>query len=105
MGFAVTALLTVFAGLASAAAPSFAALLVMRALVGVGLGGAPVVFSLFMEFVPPPERGFWLIGVSVFWTAGSILEAGLAWVSGNRMGEQPSLFAPRYTSGTPTGVS
>eukprot|EP00897_Mesotaenium_endlicherianum_P008740 jgi/Mesen1/7895/ME000420S07040 len=78
-GFSVTAVLTFVAATLSAFAPSFPALLALRGLVGVGLGGAPVVFSLFMEFVPAQRRGFWMVAISLFWTLGSVAEASLAW--------------------------
>ena len=79
--FAITAALTCLAGIGSAFAPSFPSLLLLRAAVGVGLGGAPVVFSLFLEFVPARGRGFWSLALSAFWTVGSMAEAALAWVS------------------------
>lgn len=50
-GFSVTAVITFLASVASAVSPSYPFLVVSRAVVGLGLGGAPVVFSLFMEFV------------------------------------------------------
>ncbi|CAI5517201.1 unnamed protein product [Closterium sp. Naga37s-1] len=77
--FTATALLTFLAALLSALAPSFPLLLAARALVGVGLGGAPVIFSLFLEFTPPASRGFWSLALSLFWTVGSVTEAALAW--------------------------
>ena len=45
-----------------------------------GLGGVPVAFSLFMEFIPTKQRGFWLVVIEFFWTIGSITEGGLAWL-------------------------
>ncbi|GJP32024.1 hypothetical protein CLOM_g16569 [Closterium sp. NIES-68] len=77
--FTATALLTFLAALLSALAPSFPLLLLARALVGVGLGGAPVVFSLFLELTPPRARGFWSLTLSLFWTLGSVAQAALAW--------------------------
>ena len=44
------------AGLASGVAPSYGALLALRALVGFGLGGSSVPFDLLAEFCPPKER-------------------------------------------------
>lgn len=78
-GFFTTAVLTFVASVFSALSPNYLSLLLSRALVGVGLGGAPVVFSLFLEFVPSKRRGFWLVFISLFWTLGSIAEAALAW--------------------------
>lgn len=47
---------------------------------GLGLGGVPVSFTLYMEFMPTQGRGVWLIWLEAFWTLGSCLEAGLAWL-------------------------
>ena len=55
-------------------------LIVTRALVGVGLGGAHVAFALFLEFEPSPSRGRALVFLQAFWTVGSVLQAGLAWM-------------------------
>ncbi len=47
---------------------------------GLGLGGVPVSFTLYMEFMPTKGRGVWLIWLEAFWTLGSCIEAGLAWL-------------------------
>ena len=77
--FFAPAIFTFVAGILSAAATSFPALLAARGAVGFGLGGAPVAFALFMEFAPSPSRGLALVAVQAFWTVGSVAEAGLAW--------------------------
>ena len=43
---------------------------------GVGLGGAPVAFALFLELVPSRHRGVLMITLQGFWTIGSMLEVG-----------------------------
>ncbi|CAI5960910.1 unnamed protein product [Closterium sp. NIES-65] len=63
----------------SAWSPTFLTLLVSRCLVGFGIGGASVVFSLCSEFLPSHCRGFWLVFIEFFWTIGSLIEAALAW--------------------------
>lgn len=81
IGFFGTALFTAIFGMLSALSPSYLILLISRALAGFGLGGAPVAFSLFAEFLPANQRGIPLILFEIFWTVGTIGEAGLAWYS------------------------
>jgi MFS family permease len=79
-GFFVTAMMTFSAGFLSAFSTNYLALVALRCLVGVGLGGGPVLSSWFLEFIPSPNRGFWMVIISGFWTIGTLLEASLAWV-------------------------
>ena len=79
VAFFATTTITFFAGLVSAVSPSFGFLLFSRTLVGFGLGGVPTAFALFMEFLPAGNRGKWLVAIEVFWTLGSVVEAGFAW--------------------------
>ena len=55
-------------------------LVIFRGLVGIGLGGGPVLSSWFLEFIPASERGAWMVVFSSFWTLGTVLEASIAWV-------------------------
>ncbi|KAJ7520285.1 hypothetical protein O6H91_20G076600 [Diphasiastrum complanatum] len=86
VGFFVTAVVTFIAGFLSALSPDYYSLLFCRAIVGVGLGGGHVVSSWFLEFVPSPHRGQWMVVFSLFWTVGSVLEASLAWVVMPKLG-------------------
>ncbi|MCL7040529.1 hypothetical protein MKW94_003581 [Papaver nudicaule] len=79
-GFLITAICTFSAGFLSALAPNYGSLIFLRCLVGVGLGGGPVLSSWFLEFIPAANRGTWMVIFSTFWTLGTVLEASLAWL-------------------------
>ncbi|PSC73678.1 organic cation carnitine transporter 7-like [Micractinium conductrix] len=78
-GFFLSAAVLGAAGLASAAAPSFGWLLVLRCIVGFALGGTPIAVTLLAEFCTSKGRGRWLLLMQSFWTLGTLLEAALAW--------------------------
>ncbi len=67
------------AGFASGFSPNYAWLLILRGLVGFGLGGATVPFDILAEFTPASHRGMFLIFIEYFWTLGSLLVSTLAW--------------------------
>jgi putative MFS transporter len=59
------------ASIASAFAPSMGVLILLRLVMGIGLGAENVVgYSTMTEFVPPQARGKWLGLMSVFVVAG-----------------------------------
>ena len=62
------------------------ALLLFRGVVGVGLGGVPVVYTLFTEFCPTDRRGLWLVVLQVrsfrnMYTAGAQGQKGCTLLS------------------------
>ncbi|XP_059214395.1 synaptic vesicle 2-related protein [Centropristis striata] len=69
-----------FYGLLSAFAPLYGWLLVLRGLVGVGIGGAPQSVTLYSEFLPVKTRGTCVMLIAGFWAIGSVFEVLLALV-------------------------
>ncbi|KAJ0886943.1 putative major facilitator, sugar transporter, major facilitator superfamily [Helianthus annuus] len=78
-GFLGASIITSVAGLLSAIAPNYTLLLILRCFIGAGLGCGHVFSSWFLEFVPTPKRGTWMVVFATFWTVGTIIEASLAW--------------------------
>ncbi|XP_059637141.1 organic cation/carnitine transporter 7-like [Cornus florida] len=85
-GFLGIAIVNTVAGFLSAFSPSYIWLVILRCLVGTGLGGGHVFLTWFLEFVPTPNRGTWMVTFSAFWTIGTIFEASLAWIVMPRLG-------------------
>jgi len=75
----ISSAMTVVVGLASAFSPSVEWLLFFRMLTGFGIGGVPIVFSMFVEIVPTKRRGMWASIIQTWWSVGTMSVAGLAW--------------------------
>jgi len=67
-----------FVGCGNSCPNATQALVILRGLMGVGLGGAPVAFALFLELVPATRRGVLMVTLQGFWTIGSMLEVTYA---------------------------
>ncbi|KAL6064783.1 hypothetical protein QOT17_010673 [Balamuthia mandrillaris] len=68
-------------GLLSAFSPTYGGLLLCRFGVGVGLGSSPSGMVLYLEFLPTAKaRGSQLLLFLTFFSAGAVLEVGLAWL-------------------------
>jgi len=66
-------------GVASAFAPDFTWLLVLRLMTGIGVGATlPVDYTMMAEFLPSDRRGRWLVLLESFWAIGTIVLAVLA---------------------------
>ena len=65
---------------ASGFAPNYGSLVFLRTVVGVGIGGSTVPFDLVAEFLPPDVRGANLMLLELFWTGGSMMVIGAAWL-------------------------
>lgn len=79
LGFLVSTTMTFVFSLLSSFAPTYWILVILRGLVGVGLGGITIPFTLFTEFLPIEKRGLYLILINTFWTIGTVFSAGMAW--------------------------
>lgn len=67
-------------GIASAFAPGFGVLLLLRFLTGAAVGGTlPVDYALMAEFLPARSRGRWLVALEGFWAVGTLAVALVAW--------------------------
>jgi putative MFS transporter len=69
-------------GLLSVFAPSFGVLLALRFLTGAAVGGTlPVDYAMMAEFLPPRNRGRWLVLLEGFWAVGTVAIALAAWIA------------------------
>nr|KAG5696862.1 hypothetical protein BaRGS_035272 [Batillaria attramentaria] len=81
-------LVTFYFGILSAFAPSYLWLLILRGLVGFGIGGAPQAVTLYAEFLPSKTRATCVTLVEVFWAIGACFEVLLALIVMPSMGWQ-----------------
>ncbi|KAK2902124.1 synaptic vesicle 2-related protein [Channa argus] len=77
-GLKLSVLWTMFYGLLSAFAPIYGWILVLRALVGFGIGGAPQSVTLYAEFLPMRSRATCILLIEIFWALGTVFEVLLA---------------------------
>ena len=68
------------AGFLSGLSPTYEVLLVLRFIVGFGIGGSPIPFDLLAELLPRAMRGKFLVYIEFWWTFGSMFVTGLAWL-------------------------
>ena len=113
--FALTLLVYGIATGASALVGSVAALIVLRFLVGLGLGAElPVASTLVSEFAPRRIRGRIVVGLEAFWALGWIMAALLGyllvpsspdgWRWALAVGIVPTLYALVVRFGLPESV-
>ena len=86
----LTVLMDAVFGLASVFAQDFTVLLVLRFLTGVAVGGTlPVDYAMMAEFLPPKNRGRWLVWLEGFWAIGTIIVALTAWIAASQGAAAP----------------
>ncbi|XP_063067142.1 synaptic vesicle 2-related protein-like [Engraulis encrasicolus] len=69
---------TLYYGLLSCFAPVYGWILILRGLVGFGIGGAPQSVTLYSEFLPSKSRATCIILIEIFWALGAVFEVLLA---------------------------
>ncbi|XP_063050292.1 synaptic vesicle 2-related protein [Engraulis encrasicolus] len=77
-GLRMSVLWTLFYGALSAFSPIYGWILVLRALVGFGIGGAPQSVTLYAEFLPMKSRATCILLIEIFWAFGTVFEVLLA---------------------------
>jgi len=73
-------------GLLSSFAPNLWLLLVLRVITGFGIGGIPVLLSVFLEIVPTSSRGMWGSLIQGFWAVGTLFQCLLAYLTLRSLG-------------------
>ena len=70
-------LFTFYFGVLSSFAPLFIWLLILRGIVGFGIGGAPQAITLYTEFLPQKQRAKCVIINNSSWCLGACLEVNI----------------------------
>jgi MFS family permease len=65
-------------GFGSSFSSDFTAILILRGLVGFGIGGAPQSVTLYSEFLPSKQRARCVVFSNIFWSIGACFEVLLA---------------------------
>ncbi|XP_067106582.1 synaptic vesicle 2-related protein-like [Osmerus mordax] len=71
---------SLYYGLLSVFAPFYGWILVLRGLVGFGIGGVPQSVTLYTEFLPKKSRATCILLIEIFWALGAVFEVLLAMV-------------------------
>ncbi|MCL4559782.1 MAG: MFS transporter [Chloroflexi bacterium] len=108
--FQITLLVySIFNGLSAVAGSAFA-LMALRFLAGLGLGGElPVASTLVSEFAPAKRRGMFVVLLESFWAYGSVLAAligylvvpSLGWRAAFLIGALPAFYVFALRRGIP----
>ncbi|XP_057294840.1 synaptic vesicle 2-related protein-like isoform X2 [Hydractinia symbiolongicarpus] len=70
--------LVLFFGILSSQAPSYVWILLLRLLVGFGIGGVPQAVTIVTELLPSSSRGRSIVFLEFFWAIGSVFAAAIA---------------------------
>ncbi|XP_061417758.1 synaptic vesicle 2-related protein isoform X2 [Lethenteron reissneri] len=78
MGLKLSVLWALYYGILSALAPVYGWILLLRGLVGFGIGGIPQSVTLYAEFLPMKARAKCIVLIEIFWALGAVAEVLLA---------------------------
>jgi MFS family permease len=76
--FCATSVISFF-GMMTALCSGFWTLLLVRFMVGFGIGGLTVPFDILIEFIPTESRGKFLLLIEYYWTLGSMMVPVIAY--------------------------
>ncbi|XP_040275623.1 LOW QUALITY PROTEIN: synaptic vesicle 2-related protein [Bufo bufo] len=77
-GLKISVFWTLYYGILSAFAPVYSWIIVLRGLVGFGIGGVPQSVTLYAEFLPMKARAKCILLIEIFWAVGTVFEVLLA---------------------------
>ncbi|KAG8455704.1 hypothetical protein GDO86_001771 [Hymenochirus boettgeri] len=77
-GLKISVFWTLYYGILSAFAPVYSWIIVLRGLVGFGIGGVPQSVTLYAEFLPMKSRAKCILLIEIFWAVGTVFEVLLA---------------------------
>ncbi|XP_041754022.1 synaptic vesicle 2-related protein isoform X1 [Coregonus clupeaformis] len=81
VGLTMCMVWVLYYGFLSAFSPAYGWVLVLRGLVGFGIGGAPQSVTLYSEFLPRKSRATCIMLIEIFWALGAVFEVLLAiWI-------------------------
>ncbi|XP_013392843.1 synaptic vesicle 2-related protein isoform X2 [Lingula anatina] len=78
MELILSSVFTFYYGLVSSFSPVYVWMLILRGLVGFGIGGAPQSVTLYAEFLPSASRAKCVVLIEIFWAIGTCFEVLLA---------------------------
>lgn len=77
-GLIMCVVFTFYMGLLSSFSPNYVWILILRGMVGFGVGGVPQSVTLYSEFLPQKSRATCIMLIEVFWAVGTCFEVVLA---------------------------
>ncbi|CAH1230704.1 SVOP [Branchiostoma lanceolatum] len=80
LGLFFAAVWILYFGILSAFSPTYIWIVLLRGIVGFGIGGVPQSVTLYAEFLPRKQRAQCVVFLEIFWAIGTCIEVVLALV-------------------------